>query len=74
MSSSLIVRNAVLPQKMPRSELVLIFIVSVVSLVQGEETGNSLVNCAACQSLQAQIDHWSCDVNCKVINSQNGKL
>ena len=43
------------------------------SFIRSEETGNSLVNCAACQSLQAQINHWSCDVNCKVINSQNGK-
>ena len=45
----------------------------MVSVIRSEETGNSLVNCAACQSLQAKIDHWSSDVNCKVINSQNGK-
>ena len=41
-------------------------------VVRGEETGNSLVTCAACQTLQAQIDNWSCDINCKVANGNNG--
>ena len=41
-------------------------LVLFVSFIRSEETGNSLVNCAACQALQAKIDHWSCDVNCKV--------
>ena len=36
------------------------------------ETGNSLVTCAACQTLQAQIDDWSCDINCQVANGNNG--
>ena len=40
--------------------------------VQAAETGNSLVTCAACQTLQAQIDNWSCDINCRVANSNNG--
>ena len=48
-------------------------LVLFVSFIRSEETGNSLLNCAACQTLQAKIDHWSCNVNCKVINSQNGK-
>ena len=41
-------------------------------VVRGEETGNSLVTCSACQSVQAQIDNWSCDINCKVANGNNG--
>ena len=36
------------------------------------ETGNSLVTCAACQTLQTQIDDWSCDINCRVANGNNG--
>ena len=43
-------------------------------LAQGAETGNSLVTCAACQTLQAQIDNWSCDINCRVANGNNGKF
>ena len=41
-------------------------------VVRGEETGNSLVTCTACQSVQAQIDNWSCDINCKVASGNNG--
>ena len=41
-------------------------------VVRAEETGNSLVTCTACQSVQAQIDNWSCDINCKVANGNNG--
>ena len=52
---------------------ILSVILSVVSVIRSEETGNSLVNCAACLSVQTQVDNWSCDVNCKVVNSQNGK-
>ena len=43
-------------------------------LVRGEETGNSLVTCTACQSVQAQIDNWSCRVNRQVANGNNGIL
>ena len=42
-------------------------------LFQAVETGNSLVTCSACQTIQAQIDNWSCDINCKVANGNNGK-
>ena len=45
----------------------------MISVIRNEETGNSLVNCAACLSVQTQVDNWSCDVNCKVVNSENGK-
>ena len=41
-------------------------------VVRGAETMNSMVTCTACQTLQAQIDNWSCDINCKVANGNNG--
>ena len=53
------------------SFLAVIMMVVMVGVKAGS-TGNSLVNCAACQAVQTQIDNWSCDVNCKVINAQNG--
>ena len=40
--------------------------------VKAESTGNSLVNCAACQTVQAKME-WTCDVNCQIIQGQNGK-
>ena len=46
------------------------FVINVLSV----ETGNSLVTCAACQSLQAQINNWSCDINCQVVKGSSGKL
>ena len=39
---------------------------------QAAERGNSLVTCTACQTVQAQIDNWSCDINCRVANGNNG--
>ena len=51
------------------------FLVSLqINLAQVSETGNSLVTCAACQTLQAQIDNWSCDINCRVANGNNGSV
>ena len=52
---------------------ILSIILLMISVIRNEETGNSLVNCAACLSVQTQVDNWSCDVNCKVVNSENGK-
>ena len=46
----------------------------VFALIQAAQTGNSLVTCAACQGLQAQIDNWSCDINCQVAKGSSGKL
>ena len=46
----------------------------VFPLVQAAQTGNSLVTCAACQGLQAQIDNWSCAINCQVTKGNSGKL
>ena len=45
-----------------------------IALVRGEETGNSLVTCTACQSVQAKIDNWSCDINCQVANGNKGRI
>lgn len=45
----------------------------VVVGVNTESMQNSLVNCAACQTVQLQVDNWSCDVNCQVIQGQNGE-
>ena len=53
----------------------IVLVVSLqISLAQEAETGNSLVTCATCQTLQAQIDNWSCDINCQVANGNNGKM
>ena len=47
-------------------------LVTLIHLIYGDETGTSLVNCAACLSVQTQIDNYSCKVNCQVFDSQNG--
>ena len=36
-------------------------------------SSSSVVNCAACRSVQMQVDSWQCKVNCHVISGQNGK-
>ena len=51
---------------------VLAVMVVVVVGVKAESPGNSLLNCAACQTVQAKTE-WACDVNCQVIKGQNGK-
>ena len=40
--------------------------------VQGDTAGNSLVTCTACQAVQAK--DFSCNVNCRVVNGNSGKL
>ena len=52
----------------------ILIIQSFVINVLSAQTGNSLVTCAACQGLQAQIDNWSCDINCQVAKGSSGKL
>ena len=54
-------------------KILVIFLATMVIRVKGESTGNSLVNCAACQLLQPKVDHWACEVNCKTRIEQNGK-
>ena len=48
-----------------------IFVI-LMPFVYGEEAGTSLVNCAACLSVETEIDNYSCKVNCQVLDSQNG--
>ena len=49
----------------------IIFANMMIMFVKSENNGNTLVNCAACQSVQVQ--DWSCDVNCHIIKGTNGK-
>ena len=49
-----------------------VFVFINLSQVLAETTGETLVNCAACQIVSTQID-WKCDVNCQVIGGSNGK-
>ena len=42
----------------------------LINLIRAQSTGNTLVNCAACQMVQVQ--DWSCDVSCQVIRGNNG--
>ena len=49
----------------------IIFASMMILFVKSENNGNTLVNCAACQSVQVQ--DWSCDVNCQVIKGSNGE-
>ena len=40
-------------------------------LVRAQETGNSLVSCAACQNVKVQ--DWSCEAKCLVTKGNSGK-
>ena len=38
-----------------------------------ENTGNNVVSCAACRTVELQVESYKCDINCNFVGTINGE-
>ena len=51
-----------------------LLLVTMVTVTCAENLSNTVVNCAACRTVEQQVTSWDCKVNCEVTQGSNGEF